>query len=120
MNDNVWIADRWVTSYAAKEPYSGVFKTAENLMKRISDEKYSQLCNGIVFLNNSVTALIRPSRVNPNLYTTKYNYCCSVNPVNSDRVKIRQVSNLTFTGQLWFRGIDFLSFMKHMSLAHNN
>lgn len=120
INNNVWIADRWVTSYAAKEPHLGVFDTGYRLLQKINDKKYSQLCQGIVCSDNSHSKFLRPGGDLSQMHSTKYEICCSVNPDKSERVKIRPVFNHTLTDHLWFEGVDFASFMNHMSLSHQN
>jgi len=119
-SNKVWMADEWVTSYAAKEPHYGLFATGDRLLARISDKKYSQLCQGTVCLFNSESRFVRPGGDISDSHSSKYKICCSVNPDNSKRVKIRPIKKSTFTDRLWFRGIDLFSFMNHMSLSNEN
>lgn len=119
-NNNVWLADIWITSYAAGEPHHGILNTMDNLLKGISDKKYSKLCYGTVCSHNSVTKFYRPGGDMQNSHSAKYDICCAVNPGNSKRVKIRTVNNPTVTDKLWFKGIDLTSFMHFMSLSHEN
>lgn len=121
-NDSVWLADEWLISYPAKRwnmPHE-IIKTANKLLKGISDNKYSMLCYGTVCSHGHVTKFVRPLTCIPDLHATKYKNLCSSNNHNTMGVKRRTVTKPTYTNQLWFKGIELFSYLNHNNLFNNN